>query len=77
MGDLSAARQGLEGAPVAPGIMATLRALIDPEKRPLQRREELSRAVAEAQPTEQFDFDTVEFLTWLRRARRGEQARPV
>ena len=54
MGELSAARQALEGAPVAPGNMATLRALTDPEKRPPLPREELSRAVAEAQPTEQF-----------------------
>ena len=46
MGVLSAARQG---APVAPNNMATLRALADP---PLPR-EELSRAISEAQPTEQ------------------------
>ena len=73
MGELSAA---LEGAPVAPGNMATLRALTDPEKRPPLPREELSRAVAEAQPTEQFELDIVEFLICLRRARRGAAPGP-
>ena len=76
MGELSAARQALEGAPVAPGNMAILRALTDPEKRPPLPREELSRAVAEAQPTEQFELDSVEFLICLRRARRGAAAGP-
>ena len=33
-GELSSARQAFEGAPVAPGTMATLRALTDPEKQP-------------------------------------------
>ena len=73
MGELSAAKQALEGAPVALGNMATLRALTDPEKRPALSREELSKAVAEAQPTEQFELDIVEFLICLRRA----GARPV
>ena len=31
MGELSAARQALEGAPVAIGTMSTLRALTDPD----------------------------------------------
>ena len=71
MGELSAAKEALEGAPVVPDNMATLRALTDPEMRPPLPREKLSRAVAEAQPTEQFELDTVEFLICLRRARRG------
>ena len=74
--ELSAARQALEGAPVAPGNTAILRALTDLEKRPPLPREELSRAVAEAQPTEQFELDSVEFLICLRRARRGVAAGP-
>ena len=39
MGELSAARQALEGAPVAPGTMATFRALTHPERRPPLPRE--------------------------------------
>ena len=73
MGELFAARQALEGAPVAPGNMATLRALTDLEKRPPLPREELSRAVAEAQPMEQFELDIV---ICLRRARRGAAPGP-
>ena len=42
MGELSAARQALDGAPIAPGTLATLRALTDPEKRPPSARQELS-----------------------------------
>ena len=34
MGELSAARQALDGAPVVPATLATLHALTDPEKRP-------------------------------------------
>ena len=71
MGELSAARQALESAPVAPGTMATLRALIDPEKRPPVPRDDLSRVVAEFQPAAQFELDSVEFLVCLRRASRG------
>ena len=49
---------------------ATLRALTDPEKRPPVPRDDLSRVVAELQPAEQFELDSVEFLVRLRRARR-------
>ena len=34
LGELSSARQALEGATVAPGDLATLRALTDPDRRP-------------------------------------------
>ena len=33
-GELSAARHALEGAELAPGTLATLRAVTDPDKRP-------------------------------------------
>ena len=52
VGESSAARQALEGAPVVPGTMATLTAL-----RPPLLRELMSRAVLEAQPAEQFELD--------------------
>ena len=76
MGELSAARQALEGAPVAPGTMATLRVLTDPERRPPLPRDGLSRAVAETQPLEQFELNSDEFLVCLRKARRGAAAGP-
>ena len=76
MGELSAARQALEGAPVAPGTMSTLRALTDPEERPPLPRAPLSPEVAEAQPVEAFELDSIEFLTCLRRGRRGAAAGP-
>ena len=76
MGELSAARQALEGAPMAPGTLATLRALTDPERRPPIPREGLSRAVAETQPEQQFELNAEEFLICLRRARRGAAAGP-
>ena len=73
MGELSAARQALEGAPVAPGTMSTK--LTNPEKRPLPRAP-LSPEVAEARPVEAFELDSIEFLTCLRKARRGAAAGP-
>ena len=48
MGELSAARQALEGAAVAPGTEATRAALTDPAKRPPAPREPLPRHLAEA-----------------------------
>ena len=58
MGELSAARQALEGAPLAPGTHATLRALTDPERRPAFPREPLSAEVAHMQPAMPFQLDT-------------------
>ena len=72
--ELSAAR--LEGAPVAPGTMSTLRVFTDPEDQPPLPRAPLSPEVAEAQPVEAFELDSIEFLTCIRRARRGAAAGP-
>ena len=74
MGELSATRQALEKAPVAPGTMATLRALTDPEKRLPIPRDELSRVVTELQPAEQFELDFMDFLICF--ARCGAAAGP-
>ena len=41
MGELSAGRHALEGAPIAPGTEATLKALQDPLKRPPTPRDPL------------------------------------
>ena len=43
LGELSAARQALEGANVAPGNLATLRALTNRDRRPPFARQELSQ----------------------------------
>ena len=74
VGELSAARQALEGAALAPGNLATLRALTDPAKRPPFPREELSVEVAHVEPEEPFQLDAEEFLLYLRKARRGAAA---
>ena len=75
-GAASAARQALEGAAVALGTMATVRSLTGPQKQPPLPRATLSREVAEAQPAEAFVLDPIEFLTYLRKARRGAAAGP-
>ena len=74
VGELSAVRQALEGAALAPGNLATLRALADPAKRPLFPREELSVEVAHVEPEEPFQLDAEEFWLCLRKARRGAAA---
>ena len=55
---------------MAPRTSATLRALSDAERRPVPR-EGLSREVQQAEPAEQFELEPMEFLTCLRKARRG------
>ena len=60
MGEVSRARQALEGAQLAPGTLDTLRALTDPRKRPPVPREVLSRRIQQFQPREQFVLDAVQ-----------------
>ena len=74
VGELSAARQALEGAALTPGNLATLRALTHPSKRPAFPREELSVEVARVEPEEPFQLDVEEFLLCLRKVRRGAAA---
>ena len=74
VGELSAARQVLEGASMAPGTIAILRELTDPHRRPPVPREEMTRVVAEAQPAERFQVVSEEFLICVRKARRGAAA---
>ena len=66
----------LEGAEVAPGNLATLRELTNPEKRPPKPRRDLSQEVAHNEPAVPFELDEVEFLVCLRTARRGAAAGP-
>ena len=76
LGELSSARQALEGATVAPGDLATLRALTDPDHRSALPSVPLSREVMECEPDQPFVLDPVEFLLCLRTARRGAAAGP-
>ena len=50
LGELSAARVALEGAQVAPGTLATLRELTNPERRPPVPRQRLSDEVMQSSP---------------------------
>ena len=61
---------------MAPGNLATLRALTDPTKRPAFPREEFSVEVARVELEEPFQLDAEEFLLCLRKARRGAAAGP-
>ena len=70
-GELSSARQALEGASLAPGTLATLGILTDPNRRPRVPRVPLSEEVQHAAPARLFELDAVEFLTNLRKARRA------
>ena len=76
MGELSAARQVLEGAAVAPGNRETLNALQNPVRRPPVLRDPIPQDILQVAPTEQFclDFDT--FTRNIRSARRGAAGGP-
>ena len=69
MGELSAARQALEGVSVAPGNLATLGMPTDPTRRPPVPRRVLSQEVQGAQPVVPSTLDPMEFLVCLRKAR--------
>ena len=72
LGELSSARQALEGAAFAPGTNATLSMLTE-SKRPARPRKALSREVLEHVPPLPFDLDEKLFFRCLRSSRRGEQ----
>ena len=76
LGELSAARQALEGASLAPGTHATLRALTDPERRPPMPRRGLSQEIERWEPEHPFSLDGEMLLTCLRKSRRGAAAGP-
>ena len=71
VGELSSARQALEGAALAPGNQATLRQLTDAPRRPHQPRELLSAEVLNHVPPLAFDLD--ECSTETSDRRRGER----
>ena len=71
LGELSAARQALEGANVAPGNLANLRALTNQDRRPPVARQELSQEILRSEPAEPFELNGDALLVCLRTARRG------
>ena len=76
MGDLSAGREALEGAEVAPWTRRTLDRLRDPVRRPPEPPEPLPHAVSSARPAQAFILDDGLFLQNLRTFRRGAAAGP-
>ena len=76
LGELSSARQALEGPSLAPGTEATLSKLTDETKRPCRPWEPLLRGVVGHAPVTPFDLDEKLFLRCLRSSRKGAAAGP-
>ena len=76
LGELSSARQALEGAEVAPGDRNTLAALQDPVRRPAFPRDPLPEDLLTRVPARLFELDKGMFSKNLRSARRGAAAGP-
>ena len=76
MGELSAARQALEGVAVAPGDEVTRAALQDPSKRPPVLRDPIPAEVMNAMPATPLVVDPESITRNLRSARRGAAAGP-
>ena len=57
LGELSAARQALEGDAVAPGTLRTLASLTNPERRPPLPREPLPNELSTFEPVAPFRLD--------------------
>ena len=76
VGELSSARQALEGAALAPGNQATLRQLTDATMRPPQPREPLPPEVLNHVPPIAFDLNEDVFNRNLRSSKKGAAAGP-
>ena len=76
LGELSSARQALEGASVAPGSDQTLAMLSDPAKRPPVLRDPIPEEVSRHVPSSPFELDEHRLLRNLRSARRGAAGGP-
>ena len=76
LGDLSSARQALEGAAVAPGDQATLDKLQDERRRPQQPRERLPPDMMTFEPEIEFQLDEKMFGKNLRSSKRGVAGGP-
>ena len=75
MGEVSSARQALEGAELAPGTLATLTALRDPTRRVDQPRDPIPPALMDLIP-QLFVMDEVMFVKNLRSSKRGAVGGP-
>ena len=73
LGELSSARQALEGASVAPGSDQTLAMLSDPAKRPPVLRDPIPEEVSRHVPSSPFELDEHRLLRNLRRQGGGQQ----
>ena len=76
LGELSSARQALEGAAVAPGDQATLDKLQDERRRPQQPREPLPPDMMTFEPETEFQLDEKMFGKKLRSSKRGVAGGP-
>ena len=76
LGELSSARQALEGAAIAPGDSRTEKLLKDETRRPRVVRTPIDRSILEAEPEEGLNLDVDALLQNLRTARRGAAAGP-
>ena len=76
VGELSSARQALEGAELAPGNDATLRELRNPARRPNVAREPIPEETLMSVPPE-FELDENLFLRTLRSSKRGSAGGPL
>ena len=76
LGEISVGRQALESGKVAPGTLATLRALTDPARRPPVPREPLPEALLTMRPSILFELDADRFMSNIRVARRGAAPGP-
>ena len=76
MGELSSARQALEGASLAPGSDATLNALRDPVKRPRFPRRPIPQELVSLVPEVEFNLDDFRFARNLRSAKKGAAGGP-
>ena len=76
LGELSAARQALEGEAVAPGTLRTQAALMDPSRRLPVPREPLPEDLNLFEPEEPFELDFDRFARNIRCAGRGAAGGP-
>ena len=76
LGEMSSARQALEGVELAPRNQATLNALRDPTRRPPRARAPLPDNVMTHTPHSAFELDEHQFSRNLRSATRGAAAGP-
>ena len=76
VGELSSARQAMEGEEVAPGTRATLQQLTDESRRPPQLRDAVPQEIMGHTPRVPFALDSHKFLKNVRSAKRGAAAGP-